>query len=285
MILRALIVRGKSALYQGGIPNAARDARLLAAHVCEIDPSRVTLFEMDEVSEAAIARFDDAITQRLNHRPVSRIIGVRQFWGRNFQITDDVLDPRGDTETLIAEALKTSAKRILDLGTGSGILGITLAAERLDAFVVVTDISKAALLVAKNNAKRHHVEDRIKFIESDWFDSLHGKFDLIISNPPYIAENEMDALERDVINFDPKIALTPGGDGLAPYRIIAGQAQNYLSENGRVILEIGYLQGNDVQNLFLNAGFVSVQVLQDLDGKDRVIVAKRAVSTVLCQKM
>jgi len=277
MILRALIVRGKSALDQGGIPNAARDARLLAAHVCDIDPSRVTLLEMDEVSEAAIARFDDAITQRLNHRPVSRIIGVRQFWGRNFQITDDVLDPRGDTETLIAEALKTSAKRILDLGTGSGILGITLAAERLDAFVVVTDISKAALLVAKNNAKRHYVEDRIEFIESDWFDSLHGKFDLIISNPPYIAENEMDALERDVINFDPKIALTPGGDGLAPYRIIAGQAQNYLSENGRVILEIGYLQGNDVQNLFLNAGFVSVQVLQDLDGKDRVIVAKRAV--------
>jgi len=277
MMLRALIVRGKSALYQGGIPNAARDARLLAAHVCEIDPSRVTLFEMDEVSEAAIARFDDAITQRLNHRPVSRIIGVRQFWGRNFQITDDVLDPRGDTETLIAEALKTSAKRILDLGTGSGILGITLAAERLDAFVVVTDISKAALLVAKNNAKRHYVEDRIEFIESDWFDSLHGKFDLIISNPPYIAENEMDALEQDVINFDPRIALTPGGDGLAPYRIIAGQAQNYLSENGRVILEIGYLQGNDVQNLFLNAGFVSVQVLQDLDGKDRVIVAKRAV--------
>ena len=277
MILRALIVRGKSALDQGGIPNAARDARLLAAHVCEIDPSRVTLFEMDEVSEAAIARFDDAITQRLNHRPVSRIIGVRQFWGRNFQITDDVLDPRGDTETLIAEALKTSAKRILDLGTGSGILGITLAAERFDAFVVVTDISKAALLVAKNNAKRHYVEDRIEFIESDWFDSLHGKFDLIISNPPYIAENEMDALERDVINFDPKIALTPGGDGLAPYRIIAGQAQNYLSENGRVILEIGYLQGNDVQNLFLNAGFVSVQVLQDLDGKDRVIVAKRPV--------
>ncbi|MFZ8880452.1 MAG: N5-glutamine methyltransferase family protein, partial [Paracoccaceae bacterium] len=177
--MRALIVRGKSALYQGGIPNAARDARLLAAHVCDIDPSRVTLLEMDEVSEAAIARFDDAITQRLNHRPVSRIIGVREFWGRNFQITDDVLDPRGDTETLIAEALKTSAKRILDLGTGSGILGITLAAERLDAFVVVTDISKAALLVAKNNAKRHHVEDRIKFIESDWFDSLHGKFDLI----------------------------------------------------------------------------------------------------------
>ncbi|MGB0251386.1 MAG: N5-glutamine methyltransferase family protein, partial [Paracoccaceae bacterium] len=155
--MRALIARGTAALDQGGIPNAARDARLLAAHVCDIDPSRVTLHEMDEVSEAAIARFDDAITQRLNHRPVSRIIGVRQFWGRNFQVTDDVLDPRSDTETLIAEALQTPAKRILDLGTGSGILGITLAAEQVDAVVVVTDISKAALLVAKTNAKRHDV--------------------------------------------------------------------------------------------------------------------------------
>jgi len=277
MILRALIARGTSALDQGGISNATRDARLLAAHVCDIDPSRVTLHEMDKVSEAVIARFDDAITQRLNHRPVSRIIGVRQFWGRNFQVTDDVLDPRGDTETLIAEALQTPAKRILDLGTGSGILGITLAAEQVDAVVVVTDISKAALLVAKTNAKRHDVEDRIEFIESDWFDSLHGKFDLIISNPPYIGENELEGLESDVIDYDPIIALTPGGDGIAPYRIIAGQAQNYLNENGRVIVEIGHLQGKDVKNLFLQAGFSGVQILQDLEGKDRAIVAKHPV--------
>ena len=277
MILRALIARGTSALDQGGIPNAARDARLLAAHVCDIDPSRVTLHEMDEVSEAAIARFDEAITQRLNHRPVSRIIGARQFWGRNFQITDDVLDPRGDTETLIAEALKSPVKRILDLGTGSGILGITLVAERLDAFVVMTDISKAALVVAKSNAKRHRVEDRIEFIQSDWFDSVNGKFDLIISNPPYIGENELAGLEPDVIDYDPMIALTPGGDGLAPYRIIAGQSQNYLNENGRVIVEIGHSQGCDVKDLFLQAGFGGVHILQDLDGKDRAIVAKHPV--------
>ena len=277
MILRALIARGTSALDQGGIPNAAQDARLLAAHVCDIAPSRVTLHEMDEVSEVAIARFDDAITQRQNHRPVSRIIGVRQFWGRNFQITDDVLDPRGDTETLIAEALKTPAKRILDLGTGSGILGITLAMEQVDAVVVVTDISQAALAVAKANAKRYHVEDRIEFLQSDWFDSLQGKFDLIISNPPYIGENELEGLEPDVIDYDPIIALTPGGDGLAPYRIIAGQAKDYLNKNGRVIVEIGYLQGNEVKNLFLRAGFANVQILQDLDGKERAIVAKHPV--------
>ena len=277
MMLRALIARGTSALDQGGIPNAARDARLLAAHVCDIDPSRVTLHEMDKVSEAAIARFDDAITQRQNHRPVSRIIGVRQFWGRNFQITDDVLDPRGDTETLIAEALKTPAKRILDLGTGSGILGITLAMEQVDAVVVVTDISQAALAVAKANAKRYHVEDRIEFLQSDWFDSLQGKFDLIISNPPYIGENELEGLEPDVIDYDPIIALTPGGDGLAPYRIIAGQAKDYLNKNGQVIVEIGYLQGNEVKNLFLRAGFANVQTLQDVNGKERAIVAKHPV--------
>ena len=277
MMLRAMIARGKSALDHGRIPNAARDARLLAAHVCNIDQSRVTLHEMDEVAEAAITRFEDAITQRLNHRPVSRIIGARQFWGRMFQITDDVLDPRGDTETLIAEALKYPAKRILDLGTGSGILGITLAAEQVAAFVVVTEISKAALVVAKTNAKRHDVEDRIEFIESDWFDSLHGKFDLIISNPPYIGKNELEGLEPDVIDYDPIIALTPGEDGLAPYRIIARQAQNYLQENGRVIVEIGHLQGKDVKNLFLQAGFSGVQILQDLESKDRVIVAKYSV--------
>ena len=194
-----------------------------------------------------------------------------------FQITDDVLDPRGDTETLIAEALKTPAKRILDLGTGSGILGITLAAEQVDAVVAVTDISQAALAVAKANAKRYHVEDRIEFIQSGWFDSLHGKFDLIISNPPYIGENELEGLEPDVIDYDPMIALTPGGDGLAPYRIIAGQSQNYLNENGRVIVEIGHAQGNEVKNLFLQAGFTDVQILQDLDGKDRAIVAQHPV--------
>ena len=276
MILRALIARGTSALDQGAF-QMQRGTLALAAHVCDIDPSRVTLHEMDKVSEAVIARFDDAITQRQNHRPVSRIIGARQFWGRMFQITDDVLDPRGDTETLIAEALKTPAKRILDLGTGSGILGVTLAAEQVDAVVVVTDISKAALVVAKTNAKRHHVEERIEFIESDWFDSLDDKFDLIISNPPYIGENELEGLDPDVIDYDPMIALTPGGDGLAPYRIIAGQAQNYLNENGRVIVEIGHLQGNDVKNLFLNAGFTDVKILQDLDGKDRSIVAKHPV--------
>ena len=277
MILRALIARGKSALDHGGIPHAARDARLLAAHVCEIDPSRVTLHEMDDIVEDVITRFNDAITQRLNHRPVSRIIGARQFWGRTFQITDDVLDPRGDTETLIAEALKYPVQRILDLGTGSGILGITLAAERLDAFVVMTDVSKAALVVAKSNAKRHRVEDRIEFIQSDWFDSVNGKFDLIISNPPYIGENDLAGLEPDVIDYDPMIALTPGGDGLAPYRIIAGQSQNHLNENGRVILEIGHSQGYDVKDLFLQAGFAGVQILQDLDGKDRAIVAKHPV--------
>ena len=111
------------------------------------------------------------------------------------------------------------------MGTGSGILGVTLAAEQADAVVVVTDISKEALAVANTNAKRHSVEDRIEVIESDWFDSLHGKFDLIISNPPYIGENELEGLEPDVIDYDPIIALTPGGDGLAPYRIIAGRPQ------------------------------------------------------------
>jgi release factor glutamine methyltransferase len=277
MMLRALIARGKDALDQGGIPNAARDARLLAAHVCELDPSRVTLHEWDDIPDKTIESYDRAISERLQHRPVSRIIGARQFWGRLFQITPDVLDPRGDTETLVAHALQYPSKHILDLGTGSGILGITLAAEQPNAVVVATDISEPALAVAQNNAQIHQVKDRIRFVQADWFNGVSGEFDLIISNPPYIAENELNGLARDVMDFDPMIALTPGGDGLAPYRIIANQARTYLCKTGRVIVEIGYLQGSDVTQMFVDAGFANVQILRDLEGKDRAISAENPI--------
>ena len=142
---------------------------------------------------------------------------------------------------------------------------------------MASDISEPALKVAAQNAQMHNVTRRMKFIQSDWFCSVEGEFDLIISNPPYISERELDTLEPDVIHYDPRIALTPGGDGLDPYRIIAAQAQNYLSEQGRVIVEIGHLQGKDVSQLFLDAGFSGVRILQDLEGKDRSIVANHPV--------
>jgi release factor glutamine methyltransferase len=165
----------------------------------------------------------------------------------------------------------------LDLGTGSGILGITLAAEQPNAVVVATDISEPALAVAQKNAQIHQVKDRIRFVQADWFNGVSGEFDLIISNPPYIAENELNGLDRDVMDFDPMIALTPGGDGLAPYRIIAKQARTYLCKTGRVIVEIGYLQGSDVTQMFVDAGFANVQILRDLEGKDRAISAENPI--------
>ena len=274
MTLRDLISTGKRGLDHAGIFNSARDARLLAAHVMGIDPTRITLHELDDIDNDVIERYGAVIQKRIDHCPVSRIIGARQFWGRIFKITADVLDPRGDSETLIAEALGDPANHVLDLGTGSGILAITLAVEWSQARIVATDISNDALDVARENAAQHKVETQIQFCQSDWFQDVQGVFDLIISNPPYIAEHELQDLERAVINYDPMIALSPGGDGLDPYRIIASQARDYLRPNGRVIVEIGHLQGRDVQSLFADAGFADARILQDLNGKDRLIVAK-----------
>ena len=270
MILSDLLRLVQSDLTQGGIESAARDARLLVAAACDIKPDRLTLEANSDVTEAMIEMAQHYTKARLSHEPVSRILGRRLFWGRWFDITPDVLDPRGDTETLIALALEKPFETALDLGSGSGCIAITIATET-SADVVATDISQAALNVAQHNASIH--EAQITFQHSDWFDRVEGRFDLIVSNPPYISETEMSDLDPDVALFDPHIALTPGGDGLLPYREIAGQAQKYLTDRGRILVEIGHMQARDVMGFFEDAGFAQVTCHRDLNGKDRVIEA------------
>ena len=271
MILRDLLRLIQSDLTQGNIESAARDARLLVAAACDIKPDRLTLNADMSVSEDMVVLAKHYAQARLTHEPVSRILGRRQFWGRWFNITADVLDPRGDTETLIALALEHPFSSVLDLGTGSGCIAVTLACDT-SAHVMATDISQAALRVAQDNASSH--EAQVDFVLSDWFDKVEGLFDLIVSNPPYISETEMSELDPDVALFDPHIALTPGGDGLLPYRVIAEQAPAFLSKEGRVLVEIGHKQAKDVMNLFTVAGFAHVTCHRDLNGKDRVIEAR-----------
>ncbi len=270
MILRDLLRLVQSELTQGGIESAARDARLLVAAACEIKPDRLTLEANSDVTETMVEMAQHYTKARLSREPVSRILGRRLFWGRWFEITPDVLDPRGDTETLIALALDVSFGSVLDLGTGSGCIAITLAAET-SADVVATDISQAALKVAQQNASLHKAP--VNFVHSDWFVDVAGRFDLIVSNPPYISEAEMSDLDPDVALFDPHIALTPGGDGLLPYREIAAQAPKYLTDRGRILVEIGHKQARDVMGFFEDAGFAQVTCHRDLNGKDRVIEA------------
>lgn len=267
--LRGAIAR----LKDGGLLDPARDARLLLAHAMQIGADRLTLHLPDTLSDTALERFDDAIDARLQRQPVSQITGQRAFWGHSFVVTPDVLDPRPETECLIAKALEAPFERVLDLGTGSGAILLSLLAERPDATGLGGDISHAALSVAKRNRQRLDLNDRAEFVASNWFETIKGKFDLIVSNPPYIGADEMDGLEPETRDWEPHLALTPGGDGLAPYRIIAAQAGNFMTRNARILLEIGPTQGRKVSEFLSNAGFENVTVLPDFDDRDRVVSA------------
>lgn len=264
---------GVARLAEAGIPDAPRDARLLLAHAAGIASDRLSLHLPEPLTPDAAARFDAALTARTTRSPVSHITGRRAFWGREFAVTPDVLDPRPETETLIAEALSGPFNRVLDLGTGSGAILVTLLAERPLATGLGVDLSEAALAIARRNAEALGTLPRARLVVSDWFAAVEGHFDLIVSNPPYIAESEMAELSPEVLR-EPRMALTPGGDGLDAYRAIAAGAPAHLVAGGRLMAEIGPTQGAAVAALFRQAGLSAVEVLPDLDGRDRVVCAR-----------
>jgi release factor glutamine methyltransferase len=260
-------------LASAGVPEPAKDARLLLSHAVGLSSDRLIMAMQDPLPDSAEARLASMVEARCKRQPISQIIGQRQFWGRDFRVTPDVLDPRPETEVLIAAALSAPFTRVLDLGTGSGAILVTLLAERPSAQGVATDISPAALAVAQDNALRLGVAERASFLPGSWFDPVQGMFDLIVSNPPYIAADEMPALSPEVLNWEPRMALTPGGDGLDAYRAITAGAPHYLRPNGRLLMEIGPTQGAAVVTLCLAAGLASPGILQDMDGRDRVVTA------------
>jgi release factor glutamine methyltransferase len=276
MILRDLLTLGQQKLKLAHIDTAGRDARLLAAAAMEISTAQVTLKALDYVSKQQQDHFESMIEQRRNFKPVSRILGKRQFWNRWFEISPDVLDPRGDSEVLVNLALQQKADRILDLGTGSGILALTLLSEWPDALAVGVDICEKALLIAQRNAVQLEVSDRFQAQKSDWFEAISGQFDLIVSNPPYIGEDEIPHLDPDVRLYDPMIALSPGRDALQAYQNIASDAIGYLKPGGRLLVEIGFRQGEAVRALFASNGLKSVETIHDLNGLDRVVCAIKA---------
>ena len=274
MILRDQLKQAYAELRAAHIETPERDVRKLASVAFDIALDRMILMSDYSPSPEQIEKFDTFILQRLARKPVARIIGRRQFWGREFEISPDVLDPRGDTETVIQEALKQPAKHVLDLGTGSGVLAITLLSEWPQATGLASDISGAALEMAQKNAATYGLKERLRFCVSNWFDTISNQFDLIVSNPPYIAESELSDLSPEVSCFDPRIALSPGKDGLAAYRVIAQNARNHLMPDGRIIVEIGSAQAAAVSEIFTQNGYHEIECLKDLDGKDRVIAAK-----------
>ena len=256
------------------------DARLLMAHCLNVEPMQLNTRSDDVFFHDA---FENFVAQRAAGKPVSKIIAAREFYGRLFTVTDDVLDPRPDSETGIEAVLsilpdRDKAYQILDLGTGSGCLLVTLLKEYPNAQGRGGDVSDKVLAVARKNAAKHNVEDRAEFRISNWFaeieHSVDGTYDLIISNPPYIPRDEIENLAPDVKDFDPLSALEGGADGLRDYRIIAQDVRSYLKPDGQLLLEIGQGQETDVMSIFEAAGLTCQQHFKDLAGIVRYLLFK-----------
>lgn len=269
--LRAATAR----LTAAGIAGANTDARALLAHAIGVAADRLTLHLPDPMTEAALLTLDAALTARGARQPVAQIIGHRLFWGRSFAVTQDTLDPRPETEVLVAEALSRPFFKMLDLGTGTGCILLSALADMPMATGLGTDVSAAALAVAQRNADALGLSDRARLMQSDWCADIAGRFDLITSNPPYIAADEMALLSPDVRDHEPHLALTPGGDGLAAYRAIALGAPARLMSGGRLLLEIGPTQGQAVCHLLAAQGLHNIRILQDFDGRNRVVTAQK----------
>jgi release factor glutamine methyltransferase len=273
-------------LREAGIETPELDARLLLCHAAGLTHETYIARAREVLCPDAALLLDGAIARRLKREPVARIMGGREFYGRSFGLGPDTLDPRPDTETLIEAALDIVSKngwrekplKLLDLGTGSGCILVTLLAELPRARGIGTDLGADALAIAAANAGRHGVSTRASFVAADWFDAVTGTFDLILSNPPYLATGEIAGLAEEVAAYDPGLALDGGPDGLDAYRRIAARAGDHLRQNGKILVEIGQAQGEAVAAIFGSAGLRPDEALGlrlDLAGRPRVVVAGR----------
>lgn len=249
---------------------AGREAALVIEHLTGMSRAAQVISGHDPF-EGDTARFDAIVQARKARQPLAQILGFAIFRDRSFRVTSDVLCPRADTEVLIDAALTISPLRILDLGTGPGTIALTLLAECPGATAVASDISQPALDIATENAERLGLKVRVEPTRSSWFDQITGEFDLIVSNPPYVDAATYATLAPEITQWEPKVALTPGGDGLEAYRIITAGAPAHLTPGGHLMVEIGFDQGAVVAALFQAAGLKDVCVLPDLNGKDRVV--------------
>ncbi len=259
------------------------DARLLLSMLLDISLTDLTLDPDRVVDEDATRRVRSAADRRCRREPVHRILGRRAFHALELELSPDTLEPRPDTETLVEVALplararvqETGTCRVADLGTGSGAICLALLAAVPEAVGLGTDISESALETALLNARRNGVAERFSTGHGNWFEAVSGRFDLIVSNPPYIASADLASLEPEVRDYDPPRALDGGRDGLDAYRVIAAGADRHLAADGHVCVETGADQHGAVIGLFQAQGFACLERARDLAGHDRVVVFGR----------
>ena len=287
--LGTLMAEGVAALNEAGIENARMDVRILLARAAGVDGGRISAWPEDEVAADKEALFRDMIARRIGHEPVGRILGERDFWRHTFKLAPETLEPRPDSETLVEWAIDfledNDAPRIVDFGTGTGCLLLSTIGDLPGSSGIGLDISEGAVACARENARALDLDGQAEFRVSDWDSALDDReradgFDLVMSNPPYITRDEMETLSPEVQKFDPRIALTDEGDGLAAYRVLSQVAFDLAKPGGFVIFEIGRGQEKDVGQLLVEAGFVGVEYREDLGGIVRCVAAKKTRCSV-----
>ncbi|MGO9607425.1 MAG: peptide chain release factor N(5)-glutamine methyltransferase [Candidatus Binataceae bacterium] len=269
-------------LEAAGIESARLDAQLMLADAAHVDRASLIAGHVP-LSPEALDRFNAMVARRVRREPIAYILGRREFYSLEFEVNRDVLIPRPHTEPVVDAALAFIAKHpdaaVLEIGTGPGPIAIAIAVNAPQATVVAVDISAAALEVARCNAAMNRVSDRIKFVRADVFSPLDGsaelgRFDLIVSNPPYIVDSHISSLEPDVREFEPRIAIAGGPDGLDFFRRIAAGLRSHLRVGGIVVLEVGDGQDSAVKTILADAGMSPADVINDLDGIARVVTAR-----------
>ncbi|CAK7191981.1 Release factor glutamine methyltransferase [Commensalibacter sp. Nvir] len=277
--LSELILFGEKTLSDAGIVSPKREVRLLIAYALQIDLSKFLMMDKSTLVPSKLIK--SYIRRRAQHEPFAYITGKKGFWSLELKVSPSTLIPRADSEALIEALLLRLVDRdypyqILDLGTGTGCLMLAALSEYKKAFGVGVDKIKKTLDLAKKNAERAKLRDRLAFVQSDWASSISGKFDVVISNPPYIPTSNIETLMPDVKNFEPLVALDGGRDGLDYYRIICNQAVDLLTKSGILILELGINQDQDVVEIARFKGLAVVQKQQDLNGCVRALVLVRS---------
>lgn len=275
MTLREALTLGKDLLKEAKIEEYETDAWILLESICGCTRNDYYMRGDNPLTQDYEVRWREALEKRIQRIPLQQILGVQDFMGLTFTVTPDVLCPRQDTEVLVEETLKRipADSRILDLCTGSGCILISLLTYAKNCVGTGADISEKALLVAKQNAKNLNVE--AAWIRSDLFENIQGEFEVIVSNPPYIATKEIETLMPEVRDHEPRIALDGMEDGLFFYRKIVEESFGYLVPGGLLAFEIGYDQGESVSEMMRSAGYTDVEVIKDLAGLDRVVTGKR----------
>lgn len=274
-----LLREASQLLSAAGVPEARRDASSLLSFVIGKDRTFLISHSDDRLDDLVLNRYRDAVERRARGKPLQYITGVQDFYGREFCVTSDVLIPRPETELLVEAALEViagnRAPSICDVGTGSGCIAVTLLCERNDARAVAVDVSEAALAVASQNARAHGVAERIVFQISDCFAALDSRFDLIVSNPPYVSASALAGLQREVRDHEPLVALSPGVDGLSVIRRLLADGAAFLKESGSLIMEIGFDQGERVQELIDPGVWRLREIRPDLQGIPRIVVLQK----------